>query len=174
MAIEDRDADTGTDPGSQAVEERSGRFAVLAEPVFRRLLLGGTCTFMALQMSIIARGWLAFDLTGTNTALGGVLIGFGFASLIAIPTGGVLADRFPKRTVLVVAGTIQTTTSFVLAIAVATDVIAYWMLVVASIVQGFMISLLGPAGWPSSPRPPLGGRSPTGSSCPRRRCSSPA
>lgn len=122
-----------------------GRFASLKEPVFRRLVIGGTFTFLAMQMSTIARGWLAFDLTGTNTALGGVLIGFGLSSIVAIPTGGVLADRFPKRKVLIAAGTVQTLVSLVLAIAVATDLIAYWMLIVASVIQGAMVSLLGPA-----------------------------
>jgi MFS family permease len=122
-----------------------GRFALLAEPVFGRLITGGVFTFLAMQMSIIARSWLAYDLTGTNTALGGVLIGFGISSVVAIPYGGVLADRFPKRTVLLVAGGVQTTVALTLATAVVTDVIAYWMLVAASVVQGGMISLLGPA-----------------------------
>ena len=84
-----------------------GKFAILAEPVFRRLVIGGAFTFLAMQVSVIARGWLAFDLTGTNTALGGVLLGFGLSSIIAIPIGGVLADRFPKRRVLIIAGTIH-------------------------------------------------------------------
>ena len=122
-----------------------GQFAILADPVFRRLMAGGFFTFLAMQVSVIARGWLAFDLTGTNTALGGVLLGFGVSSIVAIPIGGVLADRFPKRRVLLVAGLIQTLVSLLLAIAVATDDIAYWMLVVASVIQGGVISLLGPA-----------------------------
>lgn len=122
-----------------------GKFAILAEPVFRRLVVGGVFTFLAMQVSVIARGWLAFDLTGTNAALGGVLLGFGLSSIIAIPIGGVLADRFPKRRVLIIAGTIQSLVSLALAIAVVTDDIAYWMLVAASVIQGGVISLLGPA-----------------------------
>ncbi len=127
------------------VESDGGRFASWSEPLFRRLLIGGVFTFLAMQGSTIARGWLAFELTGTNTALGGVLIGFGLSSLIAIPTGGVIADRFPKRRVLIAASTVQTLVSLSLAIAISTGVIAYWMLIVASVVQGAMISLLGPA-----------------------------
>ncbi len=122
-----------------------GRFEALQEPVFRRLLVGGAFTFLAMQMSVIARGWIAFDLTGSNAALGGVLIGFGLSSMFAIPFGGVLADRFPKRRVLRIAGTVQAATSLALGVSVATDTIAYWMLVVASIIQGAVISLLGPA-----------------------------
>lgn len=132
-------------PPTEGHSERQGQFAILADPVFRRLVVGGFFTFLAMQVSVIARGWLAFDLTGTNTALGGVLVGFGLSSIVAIPIGGVLADRFPKRRVLIVAGAIQTLVSLVLAVAVVTDDIAYWMLVVASVIQGGVISLLGPA-----------------------------
>ena len=88
--------------------EPTGRFASLAIPEFRRLWWGGVFVFLAMQTQQIARSWLAYELTGTNTALGGVLIGFGVAGLVAIPTGGVLADRFAKRTILVTTGLLYT------------------------------------------------------------------
>ena len=125
--------------------DRGGRFDSLAIPTYRRLIIGGTFTFLAMQITMIARAWLAFELTGTNTALGGVVLGFGVASIVAIPTGGVVADRFPKRTVLVVTGCVQTIVSLAIASAVASDAIAYWMLIVAGVLQGAAISLLAPA-----------------------------
>ncbi|RMH75966.1 MAG: MFS transporter [Actinomyces sp.] len=127
------------------VPEELSRFAAWSVRPFRALLVGGVFTFLSMQMAAIARAWLAFELTGTNTALGGVLIGFGLSSIVAIPAGGVIADRFPKRAVIATAGILQTAMSAGLAVAIATDVIAYWMLVVASVVQGAFISLLGPA-----------------------------
>ncbi len=108
--------------------EAIGRFASLQLPVYRRLLVGGTFSFLSMMIATTARGWLAFDLTGTNTAL-----------------GGVLADRFPKRRVLLVTAGLQALVSLLLATAAVTDVIAYWMLIVASVVQGAVISMLGPA-----------------------------
>lgn len=122
-----------------------GRFASLRLPVYRRLLVGGTFSFLAMMIGVTARAWVAFDLTGTNTALGGVMIGFGLASIVMIPIGGVLADRFPKRRVLLVTAGLQMAVSLLLGIAATTEVIAYWMLVAASIVQGAVISMLGPA-----------------------------
>lgn len=124
---------------------RPGRFDALSVPAYRQLVIGGTFTFLAMQVTMIARAWLAFELTGTNAALGGVVLGFGAASIVAIPTGGVVADRFPKRKVLIAAGSVQTVVSFAIATAVATDVIAYWMLIVAGVLQGAAISLLAPA-----------------------------
>ena len=128
-----------------STETPVGRFDSLRLPVYRRLLIGGTFSFLSMMISTTARGWLAFDLTGTNTALGGVMIGFGLASIVMIPLGGVLADRFPKRRVLLVTAGLQTTVSLLLATAAVTDVIEYWMLVAASVVQGAVISMLGPA-----------------------------
>ncbi len=128
-----------------ADEVAIGRFASLQLPVFRRLLLGGTFSFLAMMISTTARGWLAFELTGTNTALGGVMIGFGLSSIVMIPVGGVLADRLPKRTVLLATAGVQASVSLVLATAAATDIVAYWMLIAASLLQGAAISLLGPA-----------------------------
>lgn len=125
--------------------QRSGRFASLELPVFRRLLLGGTFSFLAMMMSTTARGWLACELTGSNAALGGVLIGFGLSSIAMMPVGGVLADRLPKRNVLLVTAVMQMVVSLALGIAVVSDVAEYWMLIVASLIQGAAISLLGPA-----------------------------
>ena len=122
-----------------------GRFDSLSIPAYRRLMIGGTFTFLAMQITQIARAWLAFELTGTNAALGGVVLGFGVASIVAIPTGGVVADRFPKRTVIVIAGLVQTVVSLVIATTVATGIVAYWMLIVAGVLQGAAISVLAPA-----------------------------
>ena len=53
-------------------------------------------------MQLVARAWLAFDLVGTSTALGGVFIGFGVSSLLATPFGGAAADRVRKRTIIAI------------------------------------------------------------------------
>ncbi len=130
---------------SDDTTSKPGRLSSLSFPEYRLLWWGGVFAFLSMQTQQIARAWLAWELTGTSTALGGVLVGFGVASLIAIPTGGVLADRFPKRTIIVVAQVLQAASALAIATAVSADVIAYWMLVAASVVQGSAISILGPA-----------------------------
>ncbi len=124
---------------------RTGRFEALQVDAYRWLFISGFLAFMTMQMGGIARAWLAFEITGSNSGLGGVMMMFGLASIVAMPTGGVLADRFAKRGVLVVAGLMQATTPLALAVAVVTDSAAYWMLLAAGLVQGAAISILGPA-----------------------------
>ena len=123
----------------------SGRFAALENRDFRMLFIGGLFTFLTMQVAGVARAWLAFELTGTNTGLGGVMLAFGACSVVAIPYGGMISDRFSKRHVLVLAGAFQAATPVWLGVAVATDTASYWMLLAASVVQGGVISILAPA-----------------------------
>jgi len=69
---------------------------------FRLLWLGTLFSFLGMQMQVIARGYLAFELTGKNSALGGVMIAFGVPQLFLGLWGGVLADRLPKRNMLII------------------------------------------------------------------------
>jgi MFS family permease len=65
--------------------------------------------------------------------------------LIATPWGGVAADRFPKRTVLLIAVVILIVSSLSVGLAVLADVIEYWMLLVASALQAAAFALYLPA-----------------------------
>ena len=123
----------------------SGRFAALHNRQFRILFVGGLFTFLTMQVAGVARAWLAFELTGTNTGLGGVMLAFGACSIFVIPYGGMISDRFSKRNVLVIAGCLQALTPFVLGAAVATGTESYWLLIAASVAQGGVISILAPA-----------------------------
>ena len=112
---------------------------------YRRLFISSAAVIFGVMGQSVARGWLAKDLTGSNAGLGGVMLAFGVAMLIATPWGGVAADRFPKRTVLLVAVAMLIASSLLTGLAVVTGVIRYWMLVAASAVQAAAFAAL-PAG----------------------------
>lgn len=107
--------------------------------------LGTLFSFLGMQMQVIARGYLAYDLTGKNSALGGVMLAFGVPQLLLGLWGGVLADRLPKRHLLVVCQTIIAVNSAWVATMIEMDAIEYWMLIVAGIVQGAGFAFIGPA-----------------------------
>lgn len=134
-----------SETGDDTPEAKPSRFSSLQIPEYRLLWWGGMFIFLASQTQQIARGWLAFELTGNNTALGGVIFAFGITSLFAIPAGGVLADRTSKRSMLMFAQSTMAVAAFGIAVAISTNIIQYWMLVVAGAVQGLGISLLGPS-----------------------------
>lgn len=142
-----RDDRIGSAPrceSSEDNERRSSTFAALAEHQYRRLFITGFLGFFAVQAQQIARGQLAFDLTGTNTGLGVVYLGFGVPMLLITPFGGVFADRFPKRTVMLISQTCLVISAAWVAFAGALGVLEYWILVGASVLQGVGFSILGP------------------------------
>jgi MFS family permease len=124
---------------------RVGRFVALREPRYRTLFLSGMIIFLATHAQQIARGWLAKELTGSNAGLGGVYLAFGAAMGIASVASGVVADRFPKRTVLMVAQGLIMAGALMIAIADSMGVLRYWMLVVASVLHGAGMANMGPA-----------------------------
>ncbi len=98
-----------------------------------------------MQMQVIARGYLAYDLTGKNSALGGVMLAFGVPQLVLGLWGGVLADRLPKRNLLVICQAIIALNSAWLATMIELDRVEFWMLIVAGFVQGAGFAFIGPA-----------------------------
>ena len=117
----------------------------MESPGYRRLLYSAAAVIFGVMGQAVARGWLARDLTGSNAGLGGVMLAFGVAMLIATPWGGVAADRFAKRSVLLVAVSMLVLSSSIVGVAVVTDVIQYWMLVLASAIQAVAFALYLPA-----------------------------
>lgn len=64
----------------------------MASPAYRRLFYSTAIIIFGVMGQAVARGWLARELTGTNSGLGGVMLVFGVAMLIATPLGGVAAS----------------------------------------------------------------------------------
>ena len=118
---------------------------MLRHPTYRTLFVTGTLVFLAMQAQQIARGWLARELTGTNTGLGGVFLAFGIPMLVCAPAAGVIVDRFPKRTVLMCAQTVIAAAAAFMFVADAFNFVEYWMLLGASAVHGTGMTVLGPA-----------------------------
>jgi MFS family permease len=133
------------EPSDTQPSRRAATFAALSDPTYRLLWAGGLVSFLAIQMEFIARGWLAYSLTGSNSGLGAVYLGFGVPMLILTPWGGVAADRLSKRKVILGCQLALAATSGAIALAVTFDVIAYWMLIASAVVQGAGFSFLGPA-----------------------------
>ncbi|MEO8541397.1 MAG: MFS transporter [bacterium] len=120
-------------------------FYSLENDRYRILWFGTLFSFLGMQMQVVARGYLAYDLTGKNSALGAVMIAFGVPQLILGLWGGVLADRLPKRNLLLICQMIIAVNSAWVATMIELDRIEFWMLVVAGFVQGAGFAFVGPA-----------------------------
>ncbi|MCK9517840.1 MAG: MFS transporter [Dehalococcoidia bacterium] len=123
----------------------SRTFYALENDQFRTLWFGTLFSFLGMQMQVIARGFLAYDLTEKNSALGGVMLAFGVPQLLLSLWGGVVADRLPKKKVLFVSQAIIAANSAWLATMIAMEALEYWHLIAAGAVQGAGFAFVGPA-----------------------------
>ena len=129
----------------QPARLRGESFASLRIAGYRTLFIIGAFGFLATQSQVIARGWLANDLSGSNAGLGGVFMAFGIPMLIATPLAGVTADRSSKRRILVVTFAMLAGSSLWIAVAVSFGFVEYWMLLATSAIQALAFSFLVPA-----------------------------
>ena len=123
----------------------STTFAAMEIPVYRLLWLGGLLSFVSFQMQMIARSWLAYELTGSNSALGLVMFGMGVPMLLLTPWGGVAADRLSKRVLILGAQWLLIASGLLIAFAIVFDFINVPLLVLSSVAQGTAFAFLGPA-----------------------------
>jgi MFS family permease len=120
-------------------------FSSLRVPDYRTLWMGGLFSFISVQMQFLLRGLLAWDLTESEGALGTVYLFFGLAMLIATPVGGVVTDRFSRRTIVIVSQGAIMAAAVVMGALVLADRAEFWMLLVAAVVQGGAFGFFGPA-----------------------------
>ena len=99
----------------------------------------------AMNMQLVIRGYVVFELTGSYAALGGVAMAAAMPMLILGPFGGVLADRLPKKTVLQTGQLISVVNALIVGALLLADVLVIWHLVVASIAQGTTMALMMPS-----------------------------
>src|SRR5581483_5764109 len=96
-------------------------------------------------MQIIAQGWLVYELTRSELALG--IVGFASAipSLLVSPWGGVLVDRVPKRSLLILTQSGAMLLAFILAALTFTHTVQAWHIVLLAAGLGVVNSFDAPA-----------------------------
>ncbi len=80
--------------------ERVSLLAPLRARNFRNLWLGGGISLIGDQFKFVALSWLVLSLTGRSAALGTVLMLQAIPRSILMLAGGVVTDRVPPRTVM--------------------------------------------------------------------------
>ena len=109
------------------------------------LWFGLLMTMAALNMQMLARGFLSWELTKSPIMVG--LTGAGFAPPILILSlfGGALADRIDKKRIIQAGQFGMGLLSLFIAFSIVADMITIWHLIGASVVQGTLFAFLMPA-----------------------------
>src|SRR4051812_20661560 len=141
------DAEAHDPSAAQAELRRSwaaSTFDAFRFPLYRVVWLGSFFAFMAFNMASTAQGVVAFDITGSNHAVGFVAFGQGLAMFFLNPFGGAIADRFSKRVLLLAAQAVIGSVMLAIALLLALDAITILYLALGSFIMGTMFSFLGP------------------------------
>ncbi|HET7768632.1 MAG TPA: MFS transporter [Chloroflexota bacterium] len=128
----------------------------LEAPNFRRFFAGQLASLTGTWVQTVAELWLVLSITGSAVSLG-LTTAFQFAPMLLVAAGaGVLADRFPKRRILLItqsAMVLPALALFTLTVSGAIELWMIWALVFARglanavdhpVRQAFVIEMVGP------------------------------
>jgi MFS family permease len=119
-------------------------FCSLAIRNFRIYAFGQGVSLSGTWMQTIAQGLLVLKLTGSGTAVGLVIALQTLPVLLFGPFGGVIADRFPKRSILYVTQSAAGSLALMLGLLVATSEIQIWMVYVLAFGLGMVNAVDNP------------------------------
>ena len=117
----------------------------LANPPYRLLWLGMAPALFAFNMGVVATGYAAVTLASSAFEVGLVGGAWGLPVLVVPLLGGVAADRFSRRAILVVSHVGIAAASLVIGILAGLGTLAIPHLVGLGLVQGLAFSFLTPA-----------------------------
>ena len=120
-------------------------FASFSERNFRWFYLAMLGQMAAMNIQLVMRGYVVFEITGSFAALGGIALASALPMLFLGVFGGVLADRAPKKVVLQVGQFVSVLNALVVGILILTDAIVLWHLFAAGALQGITMALMMPA-----------------------------
>ena len=116
----------------------SGRmFSALRFRNYRIYVGSQVISFSGTWMQMIAQSWLVLELTGSGTALGTVMAMQFLPTLFLAPVGGMIADRFDKRWLIIGTQSVAGSLALLLGIVTLAGVVELWM--VYAIAAGFGI-----------------------------------
>lgn len=118
---------------------------VLRPGPFRRYMVGEGISVTGTWMQNMAQGWVMAQLTQSAFMLGLVNFASGLPMLLLTMTGGVFADRYDKRMILIVAQLVQIATAIAMGILVMNHWVTMWHVMAIAVVLGVVNAFEMPA-----------------------------
>jgi MFS family permease len=134
-----------TIPSLQRSTFAARTFAALRYRNYRLWFFGQMVSLFGSWMQTTAQGFLVFQLTGSPAYLGYVGFAAGVPAWALTLYGGVVADRVPRRTLLIVTQIAQMALAFILAGLVFSGIVQPWHIIVLSLLLGVANAFDAPA-----------------------------
>ncbi len=119
-------------------------FASLSVRNYRLFFTGQAFSTCGTWMQTVAQGWLVLQLTGSGTQVGFVVALQFLPLLLITPFGGMIADRFPKRRVLLITQSLFFLQQLTLGLVVLSGVVEMWMIYMLALSFGLVNSVDNP------------------------------
>jgi MFS family permease len=120
-------------------------FRSLRHRNYRLLWVNHLATLSGYWILVMAQGWLVLQLTDSAFWVGLIAFIVGIPSLFLSPFGGLYADRFDRRKLMLFGYGMSALLIFLLATFISTGVIAIWHIAAISVLIGTVWALTGPA-----------------------------
>ena len=140
-----------SDPVTAPIAIQPGRpswrelFALFGLRNYRAVVIALFASSIAFWMSRVAIDWLMLELTG-NLALVGLAVTLQFGpTLLFGALAGVIADRFPRRTIVVITQSVSIVSMGTLAVLAILGLAEVWLVFVVALVAGIAGAIEGPA-----------------------------
>src|SRR5574340_1336854 len=104
----------------------SERFSALSFRDFRLFWFGQIISLSGTWMQSVAQGWLVYSLTKSPFYLGMVAAANSLPILLFTLIGGIVADRFPKRNLLLITQALSIIPAILLGILTMTGIVTVW------------------------------------------------
>jgi MFS family permease len=121
------------------------RYPAFAYPLYRRYWFASFASVGGTQLVTLAQGWLVFKLTGSALDLGLLGAAAAVPNILMSLFGGVVADRFDKRKIILVTSVLTASLLFLLALLDATGQVRVWHVMTIAAAT----SLISGVEWPT-------------------------
>ncbi|HSQ16128.1 MAG TPA: MFS transporter, partial [Anaerolineales bacterium] len=120
-------------------------FASLRYPNYRLWFIGQLVSMSGTWMQSAAQGFLVYELTQSPAFLGYVSAANGLPSWLFTLYAGAIADRVPRRTLIVITQSVMMLLAFVLALLTFTGLVQPWHIIVLAFLLGICNAFDAPA-----------------------------
>ena len=148
------DQRTLTTAEPSAPEEKPSRLSLVRYPMFasleyrdfRWMAAGSFVSFLAMNMQMITRGWLILRLTDDSPlALVAVMVSFSLPMTFMSPVGGALADRLPRRSLVIMSQTGNAVMTIIIGLLDVTGIVNFWQVMAIGFINGSLMAFNMPS-----------------------------
>lgn len=120
-------------------------FVALKHRNYRLWFIGQTVSLIGTWMQTTAQGFLIFQLTHSSVYLGYVGFASGLPSWLFMLYGGVIADRVPRRNLMVITQSVMMILAFILATLTFLNIVQPWHIILLALLLGTANAFDAPA-----------------------------